>query len=495
MSEFVGQDTGFSWISLSNAQASTLMSIMDRDAFVPGKPPSYEACKTIYAYHPLGAALVDRPLKLAMSQPRELSVDAPGEDDLVKAFEKEWKRLGSIGADNIIFRVAQQSRIYGIATLCVNSVDGEKAAPTSEPLAYKDLYKKDLYFNIYDPLNTAGSLVLNQDPAAVDFMHPRQVVVGAQVWNNTKAIVLMHEQPIWIEWTDSAFGFVGRSVFQRPFYMLRSFLYSMMADNMIQAKLAALVYNTESPGSVLDNVAKAFWSQRRTDIKMAQTGNVISIGEKEKLESLNLEHVHSAGEYSRNNIIKNIATCEGMPAQLLLNDTLTQGFGEGAQDAKIIGDYIDDKRSEMEPVYDFIDSIVMRRAWNPEFFRMMQQKMPGRYRKMNYEAAFHLWRDAYTKKWPNFLKETDSDKMKAAESRINAAVGVAKELHVGADPENSARISVWLADTISQERDVFPDPLILDADALANYRPEPMVGSGINEGNDVEASDLRTLQT
>ncbi len=469
---------GFGILGLSViGMGSELMQLMQTEAIEPGSTPGYEACKIIYACHPLGARMVDSPLQMAMSQERKIEIPgASGEEDLVQEFRKEWKRIGAIGGDNLVFRATQLSHMYGISTLACNALDKSgNALPTNEPLPMDKIWDMDIYFNLYDPLNTAGSLVLNQDPYAVDFMHPKQVQVGAQVWSNTKTVVLMHEQPIWIQWTNSAFGFVGRSVYQRAFYPLKSFLISMLADEFVQEKLGVLVWKATSPGSVVDMVSRAFKGMQRSSIKGARTNNVVSIGKDEDLASLNLEHVHDAGEYSRNNILKNIATAAGMPAQFLTQETLAEGFGEGSEDAKTITRYLDRLRIEMNPVYDFMDRIVQRRAWNPRFYENMQKKFPERYGDLSYEAAFQDWADSFTATWPNLLEEPESEKAKGAQAKLETATKLAHEiLAAGVGPETKAEVIGWLADIANSEKQFYSSPLLIDPEAIASYEPMPM---------------------
>ncbi len=468
---------GYASLGLSDYSGSELMAVLTgMQDIQPGQSPSYQACKTLYAYHPIASRMVDKPIEMALSQKREITVSNGPEEELKLAFDKAWRKLGVVGGDTLIYRIAQISRIYGIGTLAVNVVDGGTKAKTNEPLP-DDLYRHDLAFYIFDPLNTAGSLVLNQDPHAVDFMHPRQIAVGSESWSNTKALVLMHEQPIWIQWSDSAFGFVGRSVYQRAFYPLKTFVASMIADNLLQEKLALLVHKAKSPGSIVDRRALSWFSLKREAIKGAKTGNVVQIGVEEDLNSIDLDHVHTAGEYSRNNCLKNIALASGMPAVLLNEETLTSGFGEGTEDAKQVARYIDRVRIEIDPAYQFLDAICQRLAWNEEFYAEIQRKYPEQYRNLSYEAAFLDWKDGFSAEWPNLLTEPDHEKAKAAESRIKTATDVADRLIAIADPENKAIIAEWLAGVVNNEKELANNPLMLDIEALAAYEP-PMMQLG-----------------
>ena len=482
--------TGYATLGLGDCYSSELMRVlMNTQDIVPGQSPSYEACKTLYSYHPVAYRMVDKPLELALSQERKITVPNAPEEMLLDAYRKEWGRLGGIGGDNLIFRIGQIARIYGIGTLACNIIDGDKKEKTSDPLPMDDLFGKDLAFYIFDPLNTAGSLILNQDPAAVDFLTPRQVRVGSESWSNTKCSVLMNEQPIWIQWTDSAFGFVGRSVFQRAFYPLKTFVSSMIADNLIQEKLALIVHKAKSPGSIVDRRAFGFFNLKRQAIKGAKTGNVLQIGIDEDVQSLDLDHVHTAGEYSRTNCLKNIATASGMPAILLLEDTLAQGFGEGSEDAKQLARYIDKVRLDLHPAYRFLDLITMRRAWGPEFYEAVQRQYPQQYGKLSYEAAFQSWSDAFRATWPNLLSESDSEKAKGAESRIKSAVDIISTILPNCDPANAATVLDWLTQIVNNEKEFLNGQLILDTDALEEYIHDQrlkaeQLGASAGNGND-----------
>jgi len=65
-----------------------------------------------------------------------------------------------------------------------------------------------------------------------------------------------------------------------------------------------------------------------------------------------------------------------MPAKILLQETFAEGFGEGTEDAKYVARFIDGIREEMAPLYNFFDMIVQRRAWTPDFYKLIQEDFP-----------------------------------------------------------------------------------------------------------------------
>jgi hypothetical protein len=434
------------------------------DDIVPGSSPSYEVAKLIYVYHPLGARMAEAPVDLAMSQKRELSIPTAPGDVLVEAFEKEWKRLQ---CNKTVRNVMTLSRVYGQAAV-VMLVEGKA---TEEAITPEELAKANITFNIVDPLNTAGSLVLNQDPNAANFLKPSGVSVAGKAYHPSRSLVVMNEQPIYIEWTNSAFGFVGRSVYQRALYPLKSFLQSMLTDNQILEKSGLLVTKLKTPGSITDQRTRNFFGFKRTQIQQAKTGNVLQIGVDEEVESINLNNLKDPTEFARNNVLKNIATAAKMPAALLNQETLVQGFGEGSEDAKQIARWIDSYREEMEPVTTWLDNIVMMRAWNEDFYKTIQARFQE-YKNVPYDTAFYFWKNKFEAKWPNLLEEPDSEKVKVDDVVTRAAISLADVLLPVADPINKAAIATWLADVVNSRKMMLSDPLVIDGEALAAYEPQ-----------------------
>lgn len=471
-----GDGGAFAQLGVTNL-GSDLVEILLADSIVPGSPPSYQLCKTIYVAHPLGQKIAEGPITMAQSQDREITIPGGPESRLIPAFQREWRNIGTVGADALIKQTMTLARVYGIATLGI----GTRGQKSSEPLPLDRLHDADLYFNVFDPLNTAGSLVLDQDPNSPDYQKPSLVRAAGQDWHPSRTIVIMNEQPIYIEFTPSAFGFVGRSVYQRALFPLKSYINSLIADDMVMKKIALLIMKMKSPSSTVSNRAMQMFGWKRGNLQAAVNGNVLTIGNEEDIESLNFQNLEGAGRFTRENILKNIAVAAGgMPAALLHMETLTEGFGEGVEDAKQIARFIDRIRIEMQPLYAVMDAVVQRRAWTPEFYKGIQKEY-SEYRKVPYETAFYQWRNAFNALWPNLLVEPDSEKAKVADVKFKSVVAMVEVLAPLLDPENKAALVAWAADEASEQKDLFTAPLIIDEDKLAAYQP-PMESALTEEG-------------
>jgi hypothetical protein len=452
----------------------------------PGDSPSYELCKIIWAYHPLGAKMVEAPITMAQCQEREISVPDAPEDMVRDAFMRAWR---SIGADDIIYNVMATSRAYGIAAVAIK-VDG---APDDKPIDLKALYKQQVSFSTFDPLNTAGSLVLNQDPNAFDFQRPQAVAVSGVPYHRSRTVVMMNEKPIYILWTSSAYGFSGRSVFQRALFPLKSFVQTMVTDDLITKKAGVFIAMLSVAGAIVDAVMEGTATLKRLFVKEATNGNVISIGEKEKIETLNMQNIDGAYGMARANILKNCAVAADMPALILEEETFAEGFGEGTEDAKRVARWVDRFRRKMDPLYEFFDVIVMHLAWNPEFYKTVQAEH-DEWRSVPYEQAFTQWRRGFAAKWPSLLTEPDSEKVKTEKVRLEGLVSFVELMLAGPLPQQAkAQAIAWMQDNVNENKMMFKNPLLLDIDAIAGFEPPLPTAPGAEDGDSEPAPKPKGL--
>ena len=432
----------------------------------PGVQASYQLCKTIYAYHPLGAKIAEEPIRVAQSQEREITISAMSgiEQRLKDQWKRQWEKDQ---VDRHIFNTAVQARVYGIASLCVVS---DKIKP-SDPLPGDKVAEMEIAFNVLDPLNTAGSLVLNQNPNSTDFQKIKDISVNGVSYHRSRAVVLMNENPIYIEYTSSAFGYVGRSAYQRALFPLKSFVQSMITDDMVTKKAGIIIAVLKAAGSIIDRVMLKFADIKRNWVKQAATENVISIGEGEEISAIDLTNTNTAMDTSRRHILENIASSVPMPARMLNHETLAEGFGEGTEDAKSEALYIDGVRKWISPLYAFMDSIIQQRAFNEKFFAALKNEFPDDFTDKDYKTWFYEVVNSFKATWPNLLTEPDSEKVRVEDARLRAVIATTQVLLPIADPVNKAKIIEWLQDVLNNQKLLFGVRLELDFETLANYEP------------------------
>ena len=456
-------DQGFTALGGGNL-GSDLTNLLMAQAIVPGSDVGYQLCKTIYSYHPLGPVLTDAPITLAQSQEREIEIPVPAEKRLIEQFRRTWATLSRVGATVVLHNLVKTSRIYGISSLAV----GEHGIDPATPLDLDRIGEADLFFNVLDPLNTAGSLVLNQDPNSPDFLKPKAIFVNGQRYHPSRTFVKMNEQPLYIDWTVSSFGFVGRSVYQRALYPLKTFIQTMVTDQLVTQKAGLLVAKMQTPGSFIDNIMKTMAGWKRSTINSGVTGQTLQIGTEESIETLNMQNLDKAAAFARDNALKNIASATGMPASLIRQETLAEGFGEGSEDAKKEAQFVSYIREDMNPAYAFLDRIVMRKAWSPEFYTALQSDYPD-YKKIPYETAFHEWSRAFVARWPNLLIEPDSEKIKTAEIQFKSVVAFLEIMAPLCDPTSKAELVRWAVNNVNGREELFASKLAIDDVRLEDF--------------------------
>jgi hypothetical protein len=478
---------------------SPLMQMLDAPEIVPGVGPGYELCKIIYSYHPLGEVLTEAPIRRAQALPRTIAVPGLAESRLVERFQIVWDHLAKLGGTVLINRLMTQKRIYGIASLGV----GERGrGDTAKPLDLKALSRlqpDDLYFNVFDPLNTAGSLVLNQDPNSPDFLKPSAdgLRINGQGWHGSRAVTVSNGQPLYIDWTASAYGFVGRSVYQRALYPLKTFLRTMLTDDMVTKKAALLVTKMETPASFIDGLMQNFFGMKRAKLKEGVMGQVLQIGPDDSVETLNFTNLEGPYKLVRENVLRNIATACSMPASLIAQETMVEGMGEGTEDTKKEVEFLNFIRTDMQPAYDFLDVIAQHVAWTPDFYATLFDEYPE-YREVPYETAFMGWKRAFKASWPNLMVEPDSEKAKAADVQMKAAIALAEVMIPEADPMTKARVIEWLASQANQHPELFSGKLVIDVDELEDYFEDARTmakesASVAGEGGDKEPKEPRAF--
>jgi hypothetical protein len=295
------------------------------------------------------------------------------------------------------------------------------------------------------------------------------VSIAGIPYNMSRCVVMQNEDPIYIDYTSSGFGYTGRSVYQRALLPLKSFVQSMITDDLVTIKAGILVAKIKNQGSFVDNIMLGFAKIKRDLIKIARVGNVISIGEDDDIVSLDLTNIEGAMSGARKNILENIAVSADMPAKLLNQETFAEGFGEGTEDAKAVAEYIDDIRLQMKPLYDFMDRVVQAVAWNPQFYKTIQKRFPNEWGNVEFEEAYYRWTNSFAAVWPSLLREPESEMIKVDAVKLESMIAEVAMLLPVLDPENKATAVQYLVENFNSLKRLFPNPLIIDAELLKEY--------------------------
>lgn len=447
-------------ISENLSESSPLYRILMAQELVPGSQPSYEICKDLYLFHPLGKKIVDAPVNKSMQKKRDILVTDDISEEVVRRFNDVWSELK---IDSYIANTHRLARIYGVASVAVIPADGN----TTKPLTPDELYSTgtNIKFSVFDPLNTAGSMVGILDPNDPEFLKYSSIAVNGVPYARSRTHIQLNEQPVYLSFTSSAFGYVGRSVFNRALYPLQSFLSSMITDNLVMIKSGVLVAKVKQPGSISDRVMSFAQKVRLNVLKQARTGNTISVMPDESIESLDLHNLDYA--IPRKNILENIALSLDMPPSFLTGESLSQGFGEGSEDAKLIAGYIDSIRLDLNELYEFFDNIVQYIAWSPEYFETLKAT-DDNYKGVDYQTWFNRARDSFQAIWPPALEPTKKELVLYQKEKYKSVLEVYKTLRPEVEGENLGKLIDWATTNLNESKEIFPNALHLDIEAIEN---------------------------
>lgn len=453
-------------IQLDSGLSSQLSKILDSEEIQPGTDVGYELCKLLWQYHPLGGKLVEKPISMAMCKQRQYSVDTDPDERVVRRFQEVWERMEVNEKIKNFFFV---SRCYGAAAIGV----GTTSVSCKDELPGFGLTEDDVYINVWDPLNAAGSMITDQNPNSPFFQEPKKTLkINGKSWHPSRTLKVFNGTPIYLEYQNSTFGFTGRSVFQRVLYPMKSYIGTMTANDMVSQKAGVLVAKTAQNGSVLSGIMAAATKVKREIIKIARNGGVISVGDKDNVESLNLQNIDGALNASRDNIISDIASGSDVPSILIKEEAFSKGWGEGSEDSKAVSQYIDGVRQQIEPVMDYFEKLVQYIAWSEDFFNSLKNDFPDIITD-DYQTTFFMWRREFTAKWQELVEESPDKRRESDSKVIQQATALYTALSQNLDPENRATAADWLTSIVNATQTYGDVPLIIDKEALANYIPPP----------------------
>jgi hypothetical protein len=453
-------------IHISNNLSSELAKILESDAIQPGTDVGYALCKLLWQFHPLGGKLVEKPISMAMCKPRTYNVETDPDERVVRQFDEVWERMGLNEKIKNLFFV---SRCYGAGAIGV----GTDGTSCKEPIPTFGLREEDVYINVWDPLNAAGSMVTDQNPNSRFYQQANATLkIAGKNWHPSRTLKIFHGTPIYLEYQNSTFGFTGRSVFQRVLYPMKSYIGTMMANNLVAKKAGVLVARTEQNGSVASGIMAVATGKKRENVKLAENEGVLSIGIKDDVQSLNLQNIDGALNAARDNIISDIASGSDVPAILIKEEAFSQGWSEGKEDSKAISQYIDGVRQVIEPVMAYFERMVRYIAWSEDFYLNLKNDFPDIITE-DYKTTFYRWEREFSAEWQELVEESPDKRRESDSKVVQQAAGLFAIMAPQLDPENRAMAAEWLASVTNATATYGDSPMIIDKDMLSQYQPPP----------------------
>lgn len=462
------------YFGIGNESYSRLLKLLETSDIKSGSDASYELCKLIWIYHPLGGKLVEKPISMALCKPRSRNVKTDPDERVIRRFNEVWDKLNITEKIRDVFFTA---RCYGAAAIGI----GELNTSSEESLNKNKLKEEDIFINIFDPLNISGSMVTTQDPNSPEFQQANlHLKVAGKQWHPSRTIKVFNGSPVYLEYQSSSYGYTGRSVFLRSLYPLRSYLKIMEANETIAEKVALIIAKVSNNGSVISSVMQKIGEIKRAFIKSGKNGNILQIGKDDTIESLDLKNVDEPLKLARDNIISDIASGSDIPAILIKEEAFSHGFGEGTEDSKAISQYIDGVRQAIDPVMSYFEDLIQHIAWGEEFYESVKEEHPDIFTE-DHKTTFYQWKDEFTSSWQELVEESPNERRDSDGKVIENAAKLYAVLAPNIDPKNRAKASDWLASICNDTETYKNTPLTIDLDDLENYQPIPEVKESVEE--------------
>lgn len=443
---------------------------------------THDIAKLIYKSHPLANRLCRYPISMAISRGFEFKIpNAPQE-----AIDEFTNGLNEFQLDTRIVQLHTLKKVFGVSSV----IAGQSGRDTGDYLDF-DLMansdKNDIYFNVLEPLITAGSIVSSLDPNSGKFLNPTRVSAQGKYYHSSRCRVTQNEeeQADWLDYEATGFGFLARSAFYRAFPLLQIFLLIKLAEIKLTHKLGVLVIHHENPGNAITQQMEGVNLLKRAMIKMADVNNDILMGREDAVEAINLTNAQEVLTTLRDACLTDIATAAGnMPASLLRNESLAQGNGDGTHDKEKEDLYFVETQKSLAATYKWADEIVQRAVWTREFVARVQENHSELQGK-SYGYIIRLWQSGYERVFNPPSVPSEQEKAQTATTIVKAMADFVAAINSAAKlgQENSSRVAMWMANNINDLK-LLPNDLELDPDDIQDVGIDMEGGGGFgNFGN------------
>lgn len=364
------------------------------------EPLSYQQCKDIYTYWPLGRRVASSLPTFALSAGREFSFgDFPG--DCASRFVDT---LTFYGIDDLVKHCAIYARVFGLAGIYVvcDKVDETK------PLTHEDIQESVIGFNLLDPLILNG-VDIDQNPLSLNYQKITAVKINGAVTNPKRVVTIFNDMTFYLRWVTSTFNWGSTSIYQNMVALIKSWNRCVLALERIATKAGALVVKSRD-GSVLNAVTLNAAKRTLNLIRNLQNDGAASVEKDTDIEFFSLTGVGEVDAIieQMNSLI--LMALSDTPASLLLDKELARGFSDGREDMKSLLIAVDSfRRNSLSPLYAFLDKIMLSKAFNDSFLNTLKEKYPQDLNNTPNSVLREEIMASYKFTWGNLYPDTETE--------------------------------------------------------------------------------------
>lgn len=393
-----------SWLRNAFGSQSSGNAIYNPDATLvqETKPLTYQECIEIYQNWALGKRVASALPNVALSVDRNVTFK-----DLPKECEEHYKKvLINNNINQIMKDFLINVRVFGMCTLFIN-IDGVEP---DEAFSQKLINSKNNWrFSILDPLVTSGSNI-EMDPLKINYMEFNEFYIAGKVTHLSRVYTAFNDMQFYLKWIDSNFAFGSPSVYQNLASLIPQWQRCVIALERAATKAGSIIYKSREAGSILTATSAQALRKNLDIIRNMQNDGIASIEKDASIELFNLTGISEIDAIiNQLNTILLMALSD-TPANILLNDKLSQGFGEGSEDMKANVMLIESYREKfVKPLYDFIDKVLLHVAFTDEFIKDLINEYEIDFKNMSIPLVREMILKNYDYTLSNLYPESENE--------------------------------------------------------------------------------------
>ena len=318
-----------------------------------------QQAKKYYTNHPYGKRIVDYLIDMANIE-RSFSMGSYSEGILV------FKEISLRTSQNEAVREAcKQALIFGECTLyVVIESDDKELSDISKPLLYHKIKPSDkIRFLCAYPI--IANSTTEQNPLNINFMRKTNINVNGTSVHPSRAIVLRYGMPLYLAFTNSAFQFTGRSIYQNCAGALDTLTLLDNAQTRVANQIGLIIHGFDTHGSAgsevigNDNLQDVIQAKAQ-QTNYATTNNTLAIPNADNISYLESSSAAQAVSTMRVDLLKRVSSGTSVPYQELVGESYSSNLSEGSSDFKLAQQkltYI--QNTILKMAYDFTDKIIL----------------------------------------------------------------------------------------------------------------------------------------
>ena len=366
------------------------------------KDLSYEECRAIYRFWPLGRRVINALPNFAMSPGRSFKVNHM----LPEAIEALQKAELDLNIERVAFETIAYSRIYGLSFVYVATELEPNQAVTYDYIQSNKAFK----FNILDPLAKGGGIVMDTNPLSPTFNRPVSLNIRGYDIHTQRLYTCYNDIPLYYKFNPSSFSFSGPSVFQNMTLLIRSWNRAIISLQRMATKASAMILQSK------DNIINTGINIKQLEktlefLRSIENDGIANIKVGEDIKFFNLTGVSEIDTILNKIQSSILIALSDTPSNILLDKELSSGLNDGDNDMKSIIIAVDNfRKNTLAPLYKFLDKFLCYKAFSIELLFDIKEKYPQFYSDYTIIEIFNDLLNSYSYEFNELYPKTDNEK-------------------------------------------------------------------------------------